>query len=344
MLDDPIAFPRHGGALAQASARHGVPIEAWLDLSTGINPHPYPCPPLADAAWHRLPDPAALASLVETARRAYGLSAGGAITATPGSDVALRLLPWLAPAGPVAILGPTYSGHAEAWRDIGAEVGVVTDVREVPASSRVVVVVNPNNPDGRITDPAALLALARRLAAADGLLVVDEAFADVAAEASIVPHLGEAPILVLRSFGKFYGLAGLRLGFALGHPPVVRRLGRLLGDWPVSGAAIAIGGVALADTAWQAGARERLRLGRERLSRLLAEAGLGLVGGTDLFVLAQTHDAAGLHEALAAQGLWTRIFADQPGRIRFGLPADDRFGQLAAALRSARGVQPPTGR
>lgn len=332
MLDDPIPFPRHGGALAAASERHGVPIDDWLDLSTGINPHPYPVLEGPEAEFHRLPDPASLAALTEAARAAYGAKRNAAVTAVPGTDLALRLIPLLAPPGPVTILGPTYSGHAEAWREGGREIRIARSLDDISGDCRVVVVVNPNNPDGRRLAPGALLTMAARLATVGGLLVVDEAFADLAPDDSVLPHLAGEPIVVLRSFGKFYGLAGLRLGFAIGDADVVTRLGRLVGDWPVSGTAIRLGCRALTDTDWQAPARTRLRHGRERLAEILTAAGLGIAGGTDLFQLAIAPDAVRLHEALARQAVWTRIFDDQPGRIRFGLPADDQFDRLASAL------------
>lgn len=311
-------------------------VGGWLDLSTGINSHPYPVLDGLETELHRLPDPAELATLTEVARDAYGAQRNVAVTAVPGTDLALRLLPLLAPPGPVTILGPTYSGHAEAWRDGGRDVRVAKALDAISADSRVVVVVNPNNPDGRRLTPGALLAMAARLATVGGLLVVDEAFADLEPEGSVLPHLAGEPIVVLRSFGKFYGLAGLRLGFALGDADVIARLGRLVGDWPVSGTAIRLGRRALADTDWQATARARLRSGRERLVGILTAAGLGIAGGTDLFQLAVAPDAVSLHESLARQGVWTRIFDDQPGRIRFGLPADDQFDRLAAALPEAR--------
>jgi cobalamin biosynthetic protein CobC len=335
MLDDPHTFPRHGGALALAATRYGIPVSDWLDLSTGINPHPYPLSAPTAAQVNRLPDPAALASLLDVARDVYGVSRESAIAATPGSDIALRLLPLLAPEGRVAILGPTYSGHAEAWSAAGRTVDIVPSIEDLLPSSRIVIVVNPNNPDGRIVDPEALRAVAHRLRAVNGLLVIDEAFGDVAPGTSLAPACGDAPVVILRSFGKFYGLAGLRLGFALGDPGIVNRLARLLGDWPVSGVAIDAGCRALGDAEWQAAARLRLQAARRRLDDLLDAAGLTRLGGTDLFVLAEASDAAGLHESLARQGILTRAFEDQPGRIRFGLPADDAFDRLAAALARA---------
>lgn len=331
MLDLSLA-PRHGGALVSASERYGVALGDWLDLSTGINPHPYPLPKFADADFHRLPEPAALDDLVATARAAYGAGAGLMMAPVPGSDLALRLLPLLGPAGDVAIVAPTYSGHAEAWRSMGRAVHDAASLEEGVARASLVVIVNPNNPDGRSVAPEILLDAAERLAKRGGLLIVDEAFADIAPALSVIPHLRKQPILVLRSFGKFYGLAGLRLGFVVGAGETVGRLKALVGDWPVSGPAITLGRKALADSDWQSATRERLHEARMRLTALLTAAGLEIEGGTDLFVLLRTPSAIAIHEALARRGIWTRIFADQPGRIRIGLPPDEEFGRLTIAL------------
>ena len=332
MLDLSLA-PRHGGALVSASARYGVPLADWLDLSTGINPHPYPLPEFLPADLCRLPDPAALAALVATARASYGAGANLTIAPVPGSDLALRLLPLLAPAGDIAVVAPTYSGHAEAWRSAGRRVLEVNSVEEGVERADIVVLVNPNNPDGRTVAPKFLLEMAVRLDSRGGLLVVDEAFGDIAPALSVIPHLHEQPILVLRSFGKFYGLAGLRLGFVLGAGALVERLKAVVGDWPLSGPAIRIGRKALADEGWQSATRHRLQVDRARLGALLGDAGLEVEGGTDLFVLVRTRSATTLHEALAQQGIWTRVFADQPDRIRIGLPPDAGFGRLQTALR-----------
>ena len=253
--------------------------------------------------------------------------------AVPGTEIAIRLLPLLAPGGPVAIVSPTYGSHADAWRAAGRTVIQIASIDDLPADAAIAVLANPNNPDGRIVEPARLTALAHRLAERGGLLIVDEAFADLDPGLSLAPRLAGLPAIVLRSFGKFYGLAGLRLGFVAGAPTVVGALGSMLGDWPVSGAAIAIGTAALSDTAWQDKTRRRLARDAARLRDLFTGAGLSLGGGTDLFVLVAHHSAAAIHAGLAARGIWTRAFDDQPEWLRFGLPADDAaFGRLGAAL------------
>lgn len=329
---------RHGGDLSAASRSFGRAEADWLDLSTGINPRPWPLedrPGLgALAGVARLPSPAALEALLATARQAYGVPAEIAVAAAPGTEVLIRMLPRLL-AGATFLLDTSYRSYGEAWR---SEHGTpLAPLRTDAAASAAgnIIAVNPNNPDGRRLAPAELLRLAR--SRGGRLLVVDEAYADAEDGSSIVPHLApDDPVLVLKSFGKFFGLPGLRLGFAIGRPAEVSALAARLGDWPVSAPALAIGTAALADEAWQAEARRRLAAQAARLQSVLQEAGLTAAGGCRLFRLAGCNDAAALHRRLARAGIWTRIFDDRPGVLRLGLPADDAgLARLSAALRNA---------
>jgi cobalamin biosynthetic protein CobC len=324
-------IPRHGGDLAFARARHGDPADGWLDLSTGINPNPYPAPAIPPAALARLPDRDALRRLIAAARSAYAIPDAARVIATPGSEVAIRLLPLVAPAGIVAVVGPTYASHGEAWVNADRRALAVT-ADAIPEEAAIVVLANPNNPDGRVIEAGRLVTFARRLEARDGLIVVDEAFAELAPEVSLARRLAGLPAVVLRSLGKFYGLPGLRLGFVAGAPSIVDRLESLLGDWPVSGPAIAVGTAALTDTAWRQETRRRLARDARRLGALIAHHGLTVVGGTDLFVLVADASTT-LHRRLAEQGIWTRTFADEPTWLRFGLPGSDAdFARLDQAL------------
>lgn len=336
VLPSPDDTPRHGGDLAFATARYGLPAGGWLDLSTGVNANPYRTPPLATEALTCLPDRAGLEALLATARSAYRVPAATVIVAVPGTDLALRLLPLIAPPGPVAIVSPTYRSHHEAWTAAGRAVTAIASVDECPADAAVVVLANPNNPDGHVTAPARLVALRENLSARGGLLVVDEAFADVAPQVSLVPHLGNLPALVLRSFGKFYGLPGLRLGFVAGEPAILSRLAALIGDWPVSGPAIAIGTAALADTAWQDETRRRLAASARDLRAVLARHRLAVKGGTDLFVLIDDPRAGDIHARLARHGIWTRVFAENLDGLRLGIPGD-----AAALARLERALSAP---
>ncbi len=323
------ALPRHGGDLARATATYGNPAGGWLDLSTGVNPHAYPVAGIDLAGLHRLPPADALALLVEAARAAYRIPTSVAVAAMPGSELAIRLLPLAALPGSVAVIGPTYRTHAEAWRNAGRVVTEVAALDAVPPATSVVVVANPNNPDGRTTDPATLAGQADRT----GLLVVDEAYADARPELSLAPRLLGMNAVMLRSFGKFYGLPGLRLGFVAGDGPTVARLASLVGDWPVSAPALSIATAALHDLRWQEDMRARLAFEMAAMRRLLARHGLPVQGGTDLFALVDHPDARRLQQGLARRGVWTRIFEAQLTWLRIGLPGDDAaLTRLDAAL------------
>ena len=313
----------HGGRLDEAARRFPHATVPWVDLSTGINPCAYPIAAMHEADHSALPSPSALAGLEAVAARAFGMSQG-AIAALPGSEIGLRLLSTIGLPGPVGIVRPCYRTHAEAFpRATAFQIDRLADVVAVHPSGTVLLA-NPNNPDGRRIAPKRLLDLARTLTRAGGWLVIDEAFADATAGASVLPLLdGDDRVLVLRSFGKFYGLAGVRLGFACGHPAMVGALRDRLGDWPVSAAAIALGTAAYGDTAWAEQARVDLASRADRLDALLRRHGCVPSGDCPLFRLVVTADAPILFDRLGSAGILTRPFDDAPTWLRFGLPADD---------------------
>jgi cobalamin biosynthetic protein CobC len=316
-------LPLHGGDLAFATRIYGMPRDGWLDVSTGINPYAYPAPPIPPAALHRLPDNEALLALMEAARAAYRVPPGVGLAAVPGSEAAIRLLPHVVPDGKVAIVQPTYGTYSKVWRDADAvsDASAATDVA-------VVVVGSPNNPDGRILRAEEL--------PPNAFAVIDEAFADLPPDSSIIPTLRGKNAIVLRSLGKFYGLAGVRLGFVIGPQLLCDRLGAHFGAWPVSGPAIVIGTAALSDTQWRNTMRARLASDAAALRSLLVARSFNVVGGTDLFVLAEIPDAHALHRRLAQNGVWTRAFEDYPRWLRFGMPGADNMDRLDAALSAAR--------
>ncbi|MFZ4807090.1 MAG: threonine-phosphate decarboxylase CobD [Hyphomicrobiaceae bacterium] len=322
----------HGGDIGAARSAYGEPAEGWLDLSTGINPVAYPFTMPEPASWRRLPQAAAERRLLEAARAAYGVPDHADICAAPGTQILIQMLPRLMPGARVSVVGPTYTEHAATWRAEGAVVTLVPVLAE--ASGDVVVVVNPNNPDGRTVAPGEIGDLAGRLQARHGLVVVDEAFADVDSALSVVAMAGQPGLLVLRSFGKFYGLGGVRLGFAIGHRADIGRLRHWLGPWATSGPAIEIGAAALADGAWAQAMRAEIRQQSAALSALLAAQGFAARGNGGLFVLTEHVRAVDLHAALARRGIWVRRFADHPGWLRFGLPGP-AVARLAAALAAA---------
>lgn len=323
----------HGGDLDAARALFPRAELPWIDLSTGINPVPYPCPPLEASAFRRLPSRADLEGLLDVAARTYGVPDPRHVVAAPGTQILIETLPRLRPRSRVAVVGPTYGEHEAAWLRGGHEVAVVPDLPDGEEAD-VVVLVNPNNPDGRTWPVAPLLDLAGRLHRRGGWLVVDEAFIDLEPLDSLGAQLRRG-LVVLRSFGKTYGLAGIRLGFALAEPASATRIAEALGPWAVAGPALAIGRAALADGAWLREAGAARHADALRLDRLLAARGGRVVGGTRLFRTAAFADAPALFQALGEAGLYVRRFAADPRRLRFGLPAETtEWCRLSRALKA----------
>ena len=312
----------HGGDLGAARKLFPGAPEPFVDLSTGINPHSYPLPQLQSDAFARLPEPAALDALCAIAATAYGAPSRDHVIAAPGTQILLPLAMSLVPPARAAVLSPTYGEFARVAASVGHQVSEVTDIAAL-ASADLAIVANPNNPDGRLFARDALLRLADELQRRRGLLIVDEAFMDAAPDGFALDDCAPGNVLVLRSFGKFFGLAGVRLGFALGAPELVARLAATLGPWPVSGAAIAIGRAALADVTWADAMRTRLSEEMRRLEALLAGAGRETIGGTSLFQLVGTPRAGDLFRHLGRAGILVRRFDAQPSWLRFGLPGDD---------------------
>jgi cobalamin biosynthetic protein CobC len=329
--------PLHGGDLAAARELFPGAPEPFLDLSTGINPNPYPVPQLASDLWTKLPAPEALSRLAAIAAEAYGAPSSAHVTVAPGTQILMALAVGLVPPGRALVLRPTYAEHARMARLAGHQVVEISDV-DALAEAELAIVVNPNNPDGRVVAKETLLAIADRLLRHGGLLIVDEAFMDIGPEgASLGDEAARGNIVVLRSFGKFFGLAGLRLGFALASTDLATALAASIGPWPVSGAALAIGEAALADTAWRTSTRDSLAGSAQRLDAMLTNVKLEIVGGTALFRLARSAAAPELFQHLGLAGIFTRRFAEESSWLRFGLPGDEgQWQRLSAALDSFR--------
>jgi L-threonine-O-3-phosphate decarboxylase len=307
----------HGGRLRRAAAEYGIPVADWLDLSTGINPAGWPVPPLPAEAWARLPEEAD--GLAEAACACYGARHALPVA---GSQAAIQALPRLRPPARVGVVVPGYAEHAQAWRAAGHAVVPVDPAGAPPDDLDVLVLIHPNNPTGRAYATDALLGWHDRLAARGGWLVVDEAFMDCTPAASLAGHSHRSGLVVLRSLGKFFGLAGARVGFVLAEPALLDRLAELLGPWPLSGPAREVARLALLDTAWQASARPRLIAAGARLAAMLAGRGLAPTGGSALFQWLITPQAADIHAALARRGILVRRF-DAPASLRFGLPGSE---------------------
>ncbi|MZR13592.1 aminotransferase class I/II-fold pyridoxal phosphate-dependent enzyme [Maritimibacter sp. DP07] len=314
-----MSAPRdHGGGLDAAIARFGGTRADWVDLSTGINPEPFPLPDIPRDAWTALPDSGAFKALEAAARAFWSVPEDAAVLAAPGASALIARIPALAPPGTVRIAQATYNEHAAAFGQAGWRVQ-----RDGPADARVVV--HPNNPTGDFWTWGD---------AGARLTVIDESFCDIAPETSHVQDRAGAPgVLILKSLGKFWGLAGLRLGFVIGDPALVAPLREMLGPWPVSGPALVAGRAALEDRLWADETRARLDGDAARLDALMSGAGAAVLGGTPLFRLYDVGDAAEWQARLAEGRVWSRVFPYASGWLRLGLPPADRWDQLEAALR-----------
>ncbi|GAC1335620.1 MAG: threonine-phosphate decarboxylase CobD [Beijerinckiaceae bacterium] len=323
----------HGGDLEEARRCFPKAPTPWIDLSTGINPIAFPVRRFDPDVWERLPQPGELRRLEGIAGEAYGIGIGAEVVAAPGTQALIQWLPQLFRAERVGILETSYDEHAASWRASGAGVTIVTEV-DALAAYDVGVIVNPNNPDGRLIVAADLQGLARHLTARNSLLVIDEAFIDVMPEStSFASCLPASGLVVLRSFGKIFGLAGLRLGFGITGPELAEKLRRALGPWPLSGPALQIGAEALADAAWIGDARARLARDAARLDTELRHAGFAIIGGTPLFRLARHPDAAGWFERFGHAGIYVRRFKERPDQLRFGLPgSEEAWKRLSSVL------------
>ncbi|HSI44829.1 MAG TPA: threonine-phosphate decarboxylase CobD [Methylophilus sp.] len=321
----------HGGNLLQAVAKYGRPANDWLDLSTGINPQHYPIPALASALFQRLP---AMDDGLQAAARAY--YGAPYILPCAGSQAALQVLPTLRQACRVAMPRNMYQEHAHAWQRAGHTVHFFEQQpdSDILNTADVLLVCNPNNPTGQLYPVDTLLEWHAQLAARGGWLVVDEAFMDTTPQSSLASHSGQPGLWILRSLGKFFGLAGLRVGFLLGEPTALAQVESLLGPWTIAGPSRYIAQIALEDTAWQLKMREHLPAQSRQLFEMLKNYGFNPVGGTGLFQYVQHTASHQLQSALAKEGVWTRNF-ESPHALRFGLPPVSEWSRLEQALAKA---------
>ncbi len=319
----------HGGQTRAAAARYGIALGNWLDLSTGINPIPFEPPPVPPDAWGRLPQEQD--GLEEAAAAYYGTLD---VLPVAGSQAAIQALPRLRDCIRAGVLAPGYIEHAQAWRNAGHEVvninadEINTHLEEIS----VLVLMNPNNPTGAAFALEQLREWHGRLAEHDGWLIVDEAFIEATKMSSMAQAQMPQGLIVLRSMGKFFGLAGARVGFVLARTALRNALREALGPWALSGPSRFVAQAALRNRAWQAATRERLLQDGVRLAQLLHAAGLPPAGGCELFQWVPTKQAETIHRQLAQRGILTRYFAE-PGSLRFGLPGSEAdWGRLRATL------------
>lgn len=328
----------HGGdiqkamQLASESGFDAGKADDWLDLSTGINPNPYPISDISPSHWHRLPQKSDTDALRDAALTYYGAPSSNHIMPAPGSSILINMLPTLLDAQPISIVAPTYGDHATAWERGGHTIKQIGAL-EMSDPSGITILVNPNNPDGTLYDSETLKAQARLHGDAGGILIVDEAFGDCVPHHSAVPLTGEHNVIVLKSMGKFFGLAGMRLGFAIARPDICARLSAHLGPWALSGPALSLGLKALQDTKWHEQTRGGLKAASSKLNHLLHNCGLERVGHTDLFTLIENKKAGSLFERLLKNKIYVRRFDYNPHWLRIGLPdSDENYSRLQQAI------------
>lgn len=319
----------HGGNLRHAAKEYDILLDAWLDLSTGINPNQYPIPTTPNSAWQWLPENND--GLIEAACEYYGCLS---LVPTAGTQAAIQVLPQLRPPCHIAMPKNMYQEHALAWQRNGHQVTLIETLNtNLPQTIDVLLLCNPNNPTGARYSKEQLLTWHQQLISRSGWLVIDEAFIDTTPEESLSSQTHLSGLFVLRSLGKFFALAGARIGFLLGEKSILTRAEEILGPWPISGASRYIAKHALQNHAWQNATRKTLRDNSQQLRNLLQQYGLSPCGGTDLFQYVSHSYAHAIHDSLAKRGVWVRLFKDNPA-LRFGLPVNYQWNKLEKALKA----------
>ncbi len=319
----------HGGNLDFAISIYGGSATDWLDLSTGINRIPYENLVVSEINFFGLPDKSSFISLINVASNSYNVPAKASILPIAGVQMGIQAIPHIKEYGIAKILSPTYNEYHAALKRFGWKVLCVKNLNDLNGAD-LAVVVNPNNPDGRTCTQRELLKILPNV----GKLIVDESYCDPTPELSMVPHAGEKNLIIFKSIGKFFGLAGIRLGFVIGQKIEVEFFSKMVGPWSVSGPALEVGRRALSDIAWIKQTRKRLNYDATRFSHLIAESNLKSAGSTMLFHLIKLDNAKGAQIAFAEEMIWTRIFSYSKNWLRIGLPGtEDEWLRLAACLK-----------
>ncbi len=330
-----MAVFEHGGDLDRAITQYGGNRKDWIDLSTGINPYSYPVSNLVSSLssdfLRDLPDQQLIETTAQSARNAYQANFSGLPLA--GAQQAIQLFPSIIEVGSkkACILHPSYNEYEAQLQKAGWQITHCHHLDEMTGAD-CAIIANPNNPDGRQFLPTELLELAGIV----GTLIIDESFCDLYPHLSVLPLTTEQHqnIIIFRSFGKFYGLAGLRLGFVFSHSKTLKQFESAAGKWAVSAPALAIGAGALQDENWRQQTMAKLTHDAKRLDRIAHQNGLHLIGGTDLFRLYQWDNAKNMQDKLAGHKIWSRIFSYSENWIRLGIPTDDSWERVQRALQS----------
>ncbi len=337
-----LAAPKHGGDLAYWQRKVGNDALNWLDLSSACNREPWPVPEVSTALWMALPDQTELLEQAERyfARRPNAIGAGS-------QHIIESLPPLLRESGcltnqTVFVPRIGYQEHAFAWRKWGYDIVYYDALEELLTQHwAVAVVIQPNNPTGELASASILSQLVAHAEQQGASLVVDEAFIDATPEWSVLNHqqtkdLSES-LFVMRSVGKFFGLAGARVGFVFCASKWQVALNNLLGPWPVATPSLHLVSLALADTAWQSHALQNLTVRQaafvERVMPKLntvfdSQDSVRNALFTTWFLDSQAY-AEHVFTMLHQVGVHTRL---GDGWIRVALPALDEMDALNRAL------------
>ncbi|MBX7145921.1 MAG: aminotransferase class I/II-fold pyridoxal phosphate-dependent enzyme [Alphaproteobacteria bacterium] len=332
-LHKELCLPDHGGDLIYAKNYFGEPNHPWVDLSTGINPRSYPFSFIKNEKYQKLPSQNDISKLLEIARNYYQTPDQVDIIAGPGSQFFLQTLPlFLQEYKNISILTPTYNEYAKCWGSKNSKITYVKKITELKRDQQILIICNPNNPNGAIIDHNVILDTAQFLKKNKGILIIDEAFVDPIPEYSIVPLLHHSNIIVLKSFGKFFGLAGLRLGFMISAHPVIQQINHFLGPWPISHPAIEIGIKAFNDKVWINKTKNWLQITSKKIHSVFQTYNFKQYKGTALFTFINDSRAFSLYQCLGKKGIYTRIYKENPSWIRIGMPLPQTFKRLTKAL------------
>lgn len=319
---------KHGGNIDKAISIYGGKVNDWIDLSTGINPDCYPIPKFSNTDWRNLPTLTEIEKLESLIKSEFNTFSS--VMLTPGSQIAISLLPTLLKKQIVGIIEPTYSDYFESFENAGFKVCSCSNIQEL-LKSKIAIIVNPNNPDGKNYDIKDLLLLSEKV----NLLIVDESFIEASNTSSIISYIKQKTnnIIVIKSFGKLYGLAGLRLGFVFSGEGFISKFKKIFSFWPVSKVSIKIASRAIKDKKWMINTQIKLKKKTIILDEIMKSINFKLIGGTNLFRLYSTPNSISSHRFLAKKFIWSRIFSYSRKWLRLGIPSDEDLKKVKIKLK-----------
>ena len=317
----------HGGDIDNAIKKYGGNKDDWIDLSTGINPNHYPYKLINIRELQNLPYKNDIDNLNKLAKKYFQTTA--CVRAVSGAQGGINILPFLLPNKTVSILSPTYNEYQNVFSNSLKKIINVKNLSELK-KSQIAIICNPNNPDGKLYSNDNLLKISKSVE----YLIIDESFIDQYPRKSLSHKLDDQTnILILRSFGKFFGLAGIRLGFLISNKEIDKKIQFLIGNWPISNVAINVASKALIDHVWIMNTISFLKEGSYFLDCLASEINWKVVGGTNLYRLYETPNAHDAQNKLANFKIWSRRFSYSKKWIRLGIPRKKDFKKVSEIFK-----------